>query len=107
MVKVTYVSTTGERTTVEGHAGDSVMQTAVDNGIEGIVGECGGSMACATCHVFVDEAFLGATGARSDSEEAMLDGAASEVRVNSRLSCQIRLTDALDGLVVQIAEEQM
>ncbi|MCB1419411.1 MAG: 2Fe-2S iron-sulfur cluster-binding protein [Zhengella sp.] len=107
MVKVTYVSTTGERTTVEGQVGDSVMQTAVDNDIAGIVGECGGSMACATCHVFVDEAFLAATGARSDSEEAMLDGAASEVRPNSRLSCQIRLSDALDGLVVQVAEEQM
>ncbi|MFP1630707.1 2Fe-2S iron-sulfur cluster-binding protein [Zhengella sp. ZM62] len=107
MVKVTYVSTTGERTTVEGRTGDSVMQTAVDHGIEGIVGECGGSMACATCHVFVDEAFLAATGERSAGEEAMLDGAASEVRPNSRLSCQIRLTDDLDGLVVQVADEQM
>lgn len=107
MVKVTYVSTTGESTTVEGRAGDSVMQTAVDHGIDGIVGECGGSMACATCHVFVDEAFLAATGTRSESEEAMLDGAASEVRANSRLSCQITLSDALDGLVVQVAEEQM
>lgn len=107
MVKVTYISTTGEQTTVEGKPGDSVMQTAVDHGIEGIVGECGGSMACATCHVFVDEAFLAATGEKSDSEEAMLEGAASDVRPNSRLSCQIRLSDALDGLVVQVAEEQM
>ncbi|PHP68491.1 (2Fe-2S)-binding protein [Zhengella mangrovi] len=107
MVKVTYISTTGEKTTVEGKAGDSVMQTAVDHGIDGIVGECGGSMACATCHVFVDEAFLAATGEKSDSEEAMLEGAASDVRPNSRLSCQIRLSDALDGLVVQVAEEQM
>ena len=91
---------------VEVDRGVSVLEAARLGDIA-IEGTCGGSMACATCHVFVDEAFLAATGEKSDSEEAMLEGAASDVRPNSRLSCQIRLSDALDGLVVQVAEEQM
>ncbi len=107
MVKVTYVSAAGVETTVDGREGDSAMATAVANNIEGIVGECGGSMACATCHVYVDPAVAGLLPPRSDDEEAMLEGAASDTRPESRLSCQIRLSGELDGLVLRMPEEQM
>lgn len=107
MVKVTYVSAAGVETTVDGREGDSAMATAVANNIEGIVGECGGSMACATCHVYVDPAFADLLPPRSDDEEAMLEGAASDTRPESRLSCQIRLSAELDGLVLRMPEEQM
>ena len=106
MVTVTYVATDGTETSVEGTEGHSVMQTAVANDVDGIVGECGGSMMCATCHCYVDEAWTGKTGQRRPDEDDMLEGAASEVKENSRLSCQIKLTQDLDGLVVHLPEEQ-
>lgn len=107
MVKVTYVSADGSRTTVEGDEGDSVMATAIANDIDGIVAECGGSMMCATCHCYVDDDWVDRTGERHDGEDDMLECAASEVTGNSRLSCQIKLTGALDGLVVHLPEEQV
>ncbi|MFC6761474.1 2Fe-2S iron-sulfur cluster-binding protein [Sulfitobacter porphyrae] len=82
------------------------MQTAISANVPGIVAECGGSMACATCHVYVDDAWAGRTGTRSESEEDMLDCAMAEMKDNSRLSCQLRLTEEMDGLVVHIPEEQ-
>lgn len=106
MVKVTYVAADGTQTTVEGAAGASVMQTAVANDVDGIVGECGGAMMCATCHCYVDEAWTDRTGPRHEGEDNMLEGAASEVTAASRLSCQIRLTPDLDGLVVRLPDEQ-
>ncbi|MFN2307101.1 MAG: 2Fe-2S iron-sulfur cluster-binding protein [Paracoccaceae bacterium] len=106
MVKVTYIAADGTTTTVEGEAFSNVMQTALDNDVAGIVGECGGSMMCATCHCYVDEAWQGKTGARNDGEDDMLDCAADEVKPNSRLSCQITLTPDLDGLVVHLPEAQ-
>ncbi len=106
MVKVTYVAADGTETTVDGEEGASVMQTAVDNDIDGIVGECGGSMMCATCHCYVDDAWADKTGDRHEDEDDMLEGAASEVREHSRLSCQIKLQDSLDGLIVHMPEEQ-
>jgi ferredoxin, 2Fe-2S len=106
MVKVTYIAADGTETIVEGEVGTSVMHTAVANDIDGIVGECGGSMMCATCHCYVDDAWIDKTGERQHDEDDMLEGAASEVRPTSRLSCQIRLEDALDGLVVHMPEEQ-
>ncbi|MBE9636229.1 2Fe-2S iron-sulfur cluster-binding protein [Salipiger mangrovisoli] len=107
MVKVTYVAADGTRTEVDAPPGSNVMQTALDNDVDGIVGECGGAMMCATCHCYVDEDWSDATGARRDGEDDMLDCAADEVRPNSRLSCQIRLTEGLDGLVVHLPEEQV
>lgn len=107
MVKVTYIASDGTETTIEGEDGDSVMHTAVSNDVEGIVGECGGSMMCATCHCYVDDAWQDKTGGRIDGEDDMLEGAASEIRDNSRLSCQIRLSKELDGLVVHLPEEQI
>ncbi len=107
MVKVTYVAFDGTETTVEGEPGASVMQTALDNNVEGIVGECGGSMMCATCHCHVDEAWVEKTGPRKDGEDDMLECAASDVTPTSRLSCQIRLSEDLDGLRVLLPEEQV
>lgn len=106
MVKVIYIAADGTETEVDGAEGASVMQTAVANDVDGIVGECGGSMMCATCHCYVDDGWLAKTGERGHDEDEMLEGAASEVRQSSRLSCQIRLTPALDGLVVHLPEEQ-
>ena len=107
MVKVTYVAADGTRTTVEGEAGDSVMATAIARGVDGIIGECGGSMMCATCHCYVDEEWAEKTGPQNDGESDLLDCAASEVKPTSRLSCQIRMSEDLDGLVVHLPESQL
>ncbi|ASM75226.1 MULTISPECIES: 2Fe-2S iron-sulfur cluster-binding protein [Roseobacteraceae] len=106
MIKVTYIQPDGREATVKARPGDSVMQTALNNNVPGIIAECGGSMACATCHVYVAEAWQTQAGARKDGEEDMLDCAMSEMRDTSRLSCQIKLTEALDGLRVYLPEEQ-
>lgn len=82
------------------------MQTALDNGVDGIVGECGGSAMCATCHVYVDEAFLDLLPPMKEVENEMLECTATERRPNSRLSCQIKLDAVLDGIVVELPETQ-
>ena len=107
MPQVSYVSPEGEERRVDAEAGTSVMLAAVSADVDGIVAECGGSLMCATCHVYVDEAFLDRVPEMSAEEDEMLDAAASERRANSRLSCQIELTDELDGLVVHLPEEQV
>jgi 2Fe-2S ferredoxin len=107
MPKVTYIQPDGVETTLDARDGDSVMETAVKNGVRGIVAECGGACACATCHVFVDEAFAATVGEPGDLEDDMLDGAASDRQPTSRLSCQIKMSADLDGLVVRIAPEQV
>jgi 2Fe-2S ferredoxin len=106
MAFVTYVEHNGNRHTVEVPNGNSVMQGAVNNLIEGIVAECGGGLACATCHCYVDEAWADRVGRPSEAETQMLDAAASEKRPSSRLSCQITVNDELDGLVVFLPESQ-
>ena len=88
---------------IEAKAGLTLMEVAVDNGVAGMVAECGGACACATCHAYIDDAWLGKLPALDDMEDAMLD-AALDRRPNSRLSCQIEITDALDGLSVTIAD---
>jgi 2Fe-2S ferredoxin len=105
MVKITYIDSGGTARTVEGEVGATVMETAIRNAIPGIEAECGGACACSTCHVYVDEAWRGVTGEPSPMEEDMLDFA-YEVRPNSRLSCQIRVADDMDGLVVTTPERQ-
>ena len=107
MPKVTYFSPDGAETTLEARVGDSVMETAVKNGVKGIVAECGGACACATCHVFVDAAFADKVGGPHDLEDDMLDGAATDRTEHSRLSCQIKMSDDIDGLVVRIAPKQV
>ena len=106
MPKVTYVAADGSRCTIDAAVGDSVMSTAVRNGVPGIVGECGGNMSCATCHVYVEAEYAAVAGPPGDLEDAMLDLGVSDRRETSRLSCQIALTDELDGVVVSTPEEQ-
>ena len=105
MVKITYIDSDGTARTVEADVGATVMETAIRNDIPGIVAECGGACACATCHVYVDEAWLAKTGERSKQERSMLSFAAT-AQPNSRLSCQIPVSEALDGLVVRMPEAQ-
>jgi 2Fe-2S ferredoxin len=105
MPKITYISDSGQTYVVEGSVGQTVMETAIKHDVPGIVAECGGACSCATCHVYIDEAWREVTGEPSQMEEDMLDFA-YEVRPESRLSCQIRISDALDGLIVRIPEHQ-
>ena len=107
MPKITYVHADGAREELEAAEGTSVMQAATTQGVEGIVAECGGNCMCATCHVYVEPSQLALLPAMSEEEDALLDGAAAERRPNSRLSCQISVTQALDGLVVQLPERQV
>ena len=105
MAKITYIEHDGTAHTVEVKTGLSVMEGAIRNNVPGIDADCGGACACATCHVYVDEAFASETGRPSAMEESMLDFA-ENVETNSRLSCQIKVTDDLDGLVVRLPESQ-
>ena len=106
MPKITYISHQGESTQIDWPVGESVMEGAVQNGIGGIIGECGGSCLCATCHVYVDEKFLPLLPPIDDDQDAMLDSTASERQPNSRLSCQIKVRAELDGLIVRMPETQ-
>jgi len=105
MAKITFIQPDGTEQIVEAENGSTVMETAKKNLVDGIEAECGGACACATCHVFVDEAWREKTGGPSEMEEDMLDFA-FDVRPSSRLSCQIKVTDALDGLIVRVPEKQ-
>jgi 2Fe-2S ferredoxin len=105
MAKITYIEHDGTEHVIDVKPGLSVMEGAVKNNIPGIDADCGGACACATCHVYVDEAWRDKTGSSSAMEESMLDFA-ENVEPNSRLSCQIKVTDALDGLVVRMPESQ-
>jgi len=105
MPKITYIEFDGTEHTVEVRNGLTVMEGAIKNNVPGIDADCGGACACATCHVYVDEAWRAKTGTASTMEESMLDFA-QNVEPNSRLSCQIKVTDALDGLIVRMPEEQ-
>lgn len=105
MPKITFIDHNGTARAVEGEIGATVMETAIRHGVPGIDAECGGACACATCHVYVDDAWREAAGAPSGMEEDMLDFA-FDVRPNSRLSCQIRVKAELDGLVVTTPERQ-
>lgn len=106
MTEITFVSANGKSTSVVAEEGDSVMRSAVVNDVQGIEADCGGSLACATCHVYVDEAWLDKLPPMSDAENEMLDFTASERLPNSRLSCQLELTAELNGLVVRLPEAQ-
>lgn len=105
MPTITFVQPDGARRSVEIATGLSVMEAAVRNAIPGIDADCGGACACATCHVYVDPAWTEKAGKPSAMEESMLDFA-EQVEPNSRLSCQIRVTDTLDGLIVRLPENQ-
>ena len=105
MARITFIEQDGTRHIVEADTGESLMQAAKNNGVPGILADCGGACACATCHVYVQEDWLARTGAPDGMETDMLE-AADQVRGTSRLSCQIRVTGELDGLIVEIPAEQ-
>ncbi|MFC0527499.1 2Fe-2S iron-sulfur cluster-binding protein [Phytohabitans kaempferiae] len=106
MPTVTFLGPSGAARAVEARAGDSLMAVAVRNGVPGIIGECGGNASCATCHVYVDDAFLARVGPPNELEEDLLDLGVSDRRESSRLACQIAVSEELDGLVVHTPDEQ-
>tara|TARA_B100000941_G_scaffold274358_1_gene235441 strand:+ start:49 stop:369 length:321 start_codon:yes stop_codon:yes gene_type:complete len=105
MPKITYIDSTGERRTIDVQKGLTVMEGAVQNQIPGIDADCGGGMACATCHVYVKEEWLNKLPKAEDAEQDMID-MAFEPKKNSRLSCQLIVSDELDGLVVTTPSKQ-
>ena len=107
MPTITFIHPNGRAERVEAEIGDSAMRAAIVHGLDGIVGECGGSAVCATCHVCVDDAWIARLAAVGDDEDALLDGAACERQPNSRLSCQIKITPELDGLALRLPERQV
>jgi 2Fe-2S ferredoxin len=107
MPQIVYVQPDGSRETVLANSGATVMMTAVNQGIAGIVAECGGSAMCATCHVYVDPESVGFLPHISEVESEMLASAASELQEHSRLSCQLVLAAGVDELIVHIPERQI
>ncbi|MEM7214219.1 MAG: 2Fe-2S iron-sulfur cluster-binding protein [Pseudomonadota bacterium] len=105
MAKITYVTHDEQRFEVEAASGSTVMENAIKNSIPGIEAECGGACACATCHIYIDDAWAETVGGPEMMEEDMLDFA-WEQKPNSRLSCQVKVTDAMDGLIVLVPEKQ-
>lgn len=106
MAKITYIEYNGGERVLDLEPGRSLMQGAVDNSVQGIIGDCGGNCACATCHVYVDPDWFDRLGEKGEAEEMLLEEV-FEVRPNSRLACQITVTDALDGLVLHLPERQV
>ena len=106
MPKIVFIQADGREQTVQADIGASVMQTAMGAGVPGIVAECGGSAMCATCHVYVDPAWVGQLQAPLANELEMLECTAADRLDNSRLSCQIKASEALDGLIIRIPERQ-
>lgn len=105
MPKITYITSDGAKTEVDAAEGSTVMENAIKHMVQGIEAECGGACACATCHVYVDDAWSGKVGQPEPMEEDMLDFA-YDVKPTSRLSCQIKVSGDLDGLVVHVPERQ-
>lgn len=105
MIKVEFVTHTGESIVVEAEAGRSLMEAAVKNGVSGIQADCGGACSCATCHCYVGEDWFDRVGPAEGDEEAMLEFA-FEVKETSRLSCQIKMTEALDGAKIYLPAQQ-
>jgi 2Fe-2S ferredoxin len=105
MPRIIFITPDGEKHEVVAESGYSVMEAAINNNIEGIVAECGGACACATCHSYVDDAWIDRMPEMDDMEDSMLD-AAYDRRDNSRLTCQLEIQDDWDGLVVHVAENE-
>ena len=107
MPKLSYISHDHTRTDTEVAAGVTVMQGAVEQGIAGISGDCGGACQCCTCHVYVDDSWLARLATMDDMEDAMLDGTAEPRRANSRLACMLTMGPELDGMVVHLPAVQI
>lgn len=106
MAKIRFIQHDGIEHVVEGEAGKSVMQTARDNLVPGIIGDCGGNCSCATCHGYIDPAWIEKLPPRSENEIVMLDGVMHQ-EDNSRLTCQVKLTPELDGIVIRLPISQV
>ena len=106
MPKITYIESTGEQRTIDVQKGLSVMEGAIQNKIPGIDADCGGGMACATCHVYVKDKWFNKINKKSEGEDDMIDQA-HEPKKNSRLSCQIQVSQEIDGLEVHLPEKQV
>ena len=102
MPKLTFIEPDGTVRLIEAEIDESAMQAARRNGVDGIIGECGGSCICATCHCHVDKAWIDRVGPRGEIEADVLEFEAADVGPDSRLACQIAITDALDGLVLKV-----
>ena len=105
MPKITLIGSDGSEANIDAKVGHTLMEVAVDNNIKGMVAECGGACACATCHAYIDESWINRLPAMNEMEDAMLE-AAMDRRANSRLGCQIEVTPELDGLTVTIADNE-
>ena len=105
MPKITFVDYQGKTSNIDANVGDSLMEAAVSNDVPGIDADCGGACACATCHVYISEDWMALVGKPEDLEAEMLD-VAEEVKENSRLSCQVSVSEEMDGLVVTTPESQ-
>jgi ferredoxin, 2Fe-2S len=106
MTKIIYIEHNGTEHELDVACGRSVMQGAVDNGVLGILAECRGACSCGTCHVYIDPAWVDKVGNKNATEAGMLEDVCA-AQPNSRLSCQIKVTDALDGLIVRMPEKQI
>jgi 2Fe-2S ferredoxin len=106
MTKIIYIEHSGTEHVVDAQDGKSIMQTALDHSVPGIVGDCGGCCSCATCHGYIDTALLGKIPVKTEVEEMLLDGAL-EVQANSRLTCQIVVEPGLDGLIIRLPKSQV
>jgi len=107
MPKAIFLLPDSRQVEIDVPVGTSLMRAAADHGIEAIVGDCGGNLSCSTCHVFVDTPFVDRVPSPSATEDQMLDYTAVERQPNSRLSCQLVMTEELDGLVVRVADRQV
>jgi 2Fe-2S ferredoxin len=105
MTKITFVEHNGTEHALDAENGMTLMEAAVKNSVPGIDADCGGACACATCHIYLRDGWAEKTGSREEMEEDMLDFA-FDVRDNSRLSCQIKVSDEIDGIVVDVPEKQ-
>ena len=105
MAKIKFIEFSGKEHDVEIGIGTSIMQAALDENVRGIIGDCGGSCSCATCHIYVDESWLDKLNSKSEMEEILLEEVC-DPQDNSRLSCQIIVSDELDGMVLRVPEKQ-
>jgi 2Fe-2S ferredoxin len=106
VARVIFVQPDGTKLEIEGTRGDSMMTTATANLVRGIIGDCGGGLSCATCHVFVADHWIETVGRRAGDEDEMLETTSEESTENSRLCCQIVIEDAIDGIVVHVPATQ-
>lgn len=107
MTAITFVHPDGRNERIDAGNAESVMLVATAHGVDGILAECGGNAMCATCHVYVEDGWLDRLPAMTDAEDALLDGAAADRLPNSRLSCQIKISPELDGLVLRLPDRQV